>query len=400
MDGDHVMLIVFSLLRSIATIFFFLNPIQPTPLETAEYISSIDRSADGWESADFFESFGTELSIDMSRNVLYTERVTGWTEMEVGDETYEGLTSMTFDQPFSGTILHMEWGQDISDVKGKVIVLPTTEFSYANIEDAYTVDFSGEALNDQEANAYLSSLASKGAAGYLITPYEEDPYEMGFVFTSSYMPLDGTGVDLDTAEQLKDGDTIQVKPYREEIPYVEFVQQGNSEREIILMSRLDSSWHGAHYLSAVGPSTVLYHLMQVMDEEVPDYTIRYVFLNGNGDSKEASDDFLERLAGQKEKIEAVVMLDILGTGDGPLYVRTKGMKSYPTLEQTPLDQLTVRSLGSSPGDAYDEAGLPYIMLSDSLEGSWHVFTERDTLERLSEEGLADAVDWLHNWLAD
>lgn len=394
------MLIVFSLLRSIATIFFFLNPIQPTPLETAEYISSIDRSADGWESADFFESFGTELSIDMSRNVLYTERVTGWTEMEVGDETYEGLTSMTFDQPFSGTILHMEWGQDISDVKGKVIVLPTTEFSYANIEDAYTVDFSGEALNDQEANAYLSSLASKGAAGYLITPYEEDPYEMGFVFTSSYMPLDGTGVDLDTAEQLKDGDTIQVKPYREEIPYVEFVQQGNSEREIILMSRLDSSWHGAHYLSAVGPSTVLYHLMQVMDEEVPDYTIRYVFLNGNGDSKEASDDFLERLAGQKEKIEAVVMLDILGTGDGPLYVRTKGMKSYPTLEQTPLNQLTVRSLGSSPGDAYDEAGLPYIMLSDSLEGSWHVFTERDTLERLSEEGLADAVDWLHNWLAD
>lgn len=400
MDGDHVMLIVFSLLRSIATIFFFLNPIQPTPLETAEYISSIDRSADGWESADFFESFGTELSIDMSRNVLYTERVTGWTEMEVGDETYEGLTSMTFDQPFSGTILHMEWGQDISDVKGKVIVLPTTEFSYANIEDAYTVDFSGEALNDQEANAYLSSLASKGAAGYLITPYEEDPYEMGFVFTSSYMPLDGTGVDLDTAEQLKDGDTIQVKPYREEIPYVEFVQQGNSEREIILMSRLDSSWHGAHYLSAVGPSTVLYHLMQVMDEEVPDYTIRYVFLNGNGDSREASDDLLERLAGQKEKVEAVVMLDILGTGDGPLYVRTKGMKSYPTLEQTPFDQLTVRSFGSSPGDAYDEAGLPYIILSDSLEGSWHVFTERDTLERLSEEGLADAVDWLHNWLAD
>lgn len=394
------MLIVFSLLRSIATIFLFLNPVHPTPLETAEYISSIDRSADGWESADFFESFGTELPIDMSRNVLYTERVTGWTEIEVEDETYEGLSSMTFDQPFSGKILHMEWGQDISDVKGKVIVLPTTEFSYANIEDAYTVDFSGEALNDQEANAYLSLLASKGAVGYLITPYEEDPYEMGFVFASSYLTLNGTGVDLDTAEQLKDGEMIQVKPYREEIPYVEFVQQGNSEREIILMSRLDSSWHGAHYLSAVGPSTVLYHLMQVMDEEVPDYTIRYVFLNGNGDSREASDDLLERLAGQKEKVEAVVMLDILGTGDGPLYVRTKGMKSYPTLEQTPFDQLTVRSLGSSPGDAYDEAGLPYIILSDSLEGSWHVFTERDTLERLSEEGLADAVDWLHNWLAD
>ena len=166
------------------------------------------------------------------------------------------------------------------------------------------------------------------------------------------------------------------------------------------MSRLDSSWHGAHYLSAVGPSTVLYHLMQVMNEEMPDYTIRYVFLNGNGDSREASDDFLERLAGQKEKVETVILLDILGTGDGPLYVRTKGMKSYPILEQSPFDQLTVRSLGSSPGDAYDEAAVPYIILSDSLEGSWHVFTEKDTLERLTKDGLTDAVDWLHAWLAD
>ncbi|WP_214740485.1 hypothetical protein [Exiguobacterium sp. s48] len=394
------MIIVFSLLRSIATLFLFINPIQSTPLETAEYISSIDRSADGWESADFFESFGTELSVDMTRNVLYTERVTGWTEIEVGDESYEGLSSMTFDQPFKGTILHLKWGQDIPDVKEKVIVLPTTKYSYDNIEEAYTVDYAGEVLNDREANAYLSELASAGAVGYLITPYEDDPYEMGFVFASSYMPLDGTGVDLDTAEELKDGEMIQVKPYREEIPYVEFVQQGKSEREIILMSRLDSSWHGAHYLSAVGPSTVLYHLMQVMDEEIPDYTIRYVFLNGNGDSREASDDFLERLAGQKEKVETVILLDILGTGDGPLYVRTKGMKSYPILEQSPFDQLTVRSLGSSPGDAYDEAGVPYIILSDSLEGSWHVFTEKDTLERLTKDGLTDAVDWLHAWLAD
>lgn len=140
------------------------------------------------------------------------------------------------------------------------------------------------------------------------------------------MPLNGTGVDLDTAEQLKDGETIRVKPYREEIPYVEFVQQGKSEREIIIMSQLDSSWHRAHYFSVVGPSTFFYHLMQVMIEEIPDYTIRYVFLNGNGDFREAGDDFVERLAGQKEKVETVVILDILVTGDGPLYVRTKGMK--------------------------------------------------------------------------
>ncbi|WP_214698419.1 MULTISPECIES: hypothetical protein [unclassified Exiguobacterium] len=394
------MLIVISLLRSIATVFLFFNPIHPTPLETAEYFSSVDRNADSWESADFFESFGTDLPVDMDRNVLYTERITGWTEIEVGDETYEGLSSMTFDQPFKGTILHMEWGQDIPDVKEKVIVLPTTKFSYDNIEDAYTVDFTGEVLNDQEANAYLSLLASKGAAGYLITPYEDDPYGMGFVFTSSYMPLDGTGVDSDTAEQLKDGQSIKIEPYREEIPYIEFVQTGKSNQEIIIMSRLDSSWHGAHYLSAVGPSTVLYHLMQVMNEETPDYTIRYVFLNGNGDSREASDDFLERLMVQREKVDAVVMLDILGTGDGPLYVRTKGMKSYRILEQTPFDQLTVRSMGSSPGDAYDEEGLPYLMLSDSLEGSWQVFTEKDTFERLTEDGLADAVNWLHVWLTD
>lgn len=106
---------------------------------------------------------------------------------------------------------------------------------------------------------------------------------------------------MDTSEQLKDGETIRVKSYREEILYVEFVQRGKSEREIILMSRLDSSWHGAHYLSAVGPSMVLYHLMQVMNEEMPDCTIRYVFLDGNGASREASDDFLERLGEQKRK---------------------------------------------------------------------------------------------------
>lgn len=225
-------------------------------------------------------------------------------------------------------------------------------------------------------------------------------YETGFVFTSFYMPLNGTGVDLDTAEQLKDGETIRVKPYREEIPYVEFVQQGKSEREIIIMSRLDSSWHRAHYFSVVGPSTSLYHLMQVMNEEMPDYTIRYVFLNGNGDSREAGDDFVERLAGKKEKVETVVILDILVTGDGPLYVRTKGMKSYPVLERAPFAELEVRSLASSPGDTYDEAGIPYLMLSDSLEGSWHVFTEKDTFERLSEDGLTGAVDWLHDWLTD
>ena len=392
------MFILISLLRSIATVFLFFNPIHPTPLETAEYISSVDRNADSWESADFFESFGTELPIDMDRNLLYTERITGWTEIEMGDKTYEGFSSMTFDQPFKGTILHMTWGQDIPDVKEKVIVLPTTKFSYDNIEDAYTVDYAGEVLNDQEANAYLSELASKGAAGYLITPFEDDPYETGFVFTSSYMPLNGTGVDLDTAEQLKDGETIQVKPYNEEIPYVEFVQKGKTDQEIVLMSRLDSSWHGAHYLSSVGPSSVLYHLIQMMDNETPYYTIRYVFLNGNGDSREASDDFLERLTGQKAKVETVVMLDILGTGDGPLYVRTKGMKSYPVLEQAPFSDLEVRSLASSPGDTYDEAGIPYLMLSDSLEGSWHVFTEKDTFERLSESGLTDAVDWLHDWL--
>ena len=82
---------------------------------------------------------------------------------------------MTFDQPFKGTILHMTWGQDVPDVKENVIVLPTTMFSYDNSEDAYTVDYAGEVLNDQEANAYLSELASKGAVGYPITPYEDDP---------------------------------------------------------------------------------------------------------------------------------------------------------------------------------------------------------------------------------
>lgn len=394
------MLIMIGLLRSVATIFLVINPIHPTPLETAKYFSSVDRSADSWESADFFETLGSDLQVEMERTVHYTERTTYWSKLQIEGEAFEGYSNMLFEKPFKGTILHMQWGQDIPDVKGKVIVLPTTEFSYDNGEDAYTVDYTGEVLNDREANAYLSSLASKGAAGYIITPYEDDSSDVGYLITSSYLPLDGTGIDSETAEQLRDGQKVRIEPYREEIPYVEFIQTGKSDQEIIIMSRLDSTWHGAHYLSTVGPSTVLYHLMQVMDDELPDYTIRYVFLNGNGNSREASDDFLERIEGQKEKVETVIMLDILGTGDGPLYVRTKGMKSYPILEQSPFDELTVRSLGSSPGDAYDEAGLPYIMLSDSLEGSWHVFTEKDTLERLTKDGLSDAVNWLHAWLTD
>jgi hypothetical protein len=76
------------------------------------------------------------------------------------------------------------------------------------------------------------------------------------------------------------------------------------------------------------------------------------------------------------------------------------MKSYPVLERSPFAELEVRSLASSPGDAYDEAGIPYLMLSDSLEGSWHVFTEKDTFERLSEDGVTGAVDWLHDWLTE
>ncbi|WP_214702113.1 MULTISPECIES: hypothetical protein [unclassified Exiguobacterium] len=57
-------------------------------------------------------------------------------------------------------------------------------------------------------------------------------------------------------------------------------------------------------------------------------------------------------------------------------------------------------MASSPGDAYDDEGIPYLMLSDSLEGSWHVFTEKDTIERLTKDGLSDAVNWLHAWLTD
>lgn len=394
------MLLIIGLLRSVATVFLFFNPIHPTPIETAEYFSSIDRSADSWESADFFETLGTDLQVEMDRIVHYTERTTYWSELLIEGETFEGYSNMLFEKPFKGKVLHMQWGQNIPDVKGRVIVLPTTEFSYENGEDAYKIDYSGEILNDREANAYLSLLASKGAAGYIITPYENDSSNMGYLITSSYLPLDGTGIDSETAEQLKDDQTVRVKPYHEEIPYVEFVQTGKSDKEIIIMSRLDSTWHGAHYLSTVGPSTVLYHLMQVMNAELPEHTIRYVFLNGNGNSKEASDDYLERLTNRTEKIDAVVMLDILGTGDGPLFVRTKGMKSYSLLEEEPFEELEVRSLASSPGDAYDEAKLTYLTLSDSLEGSWHVLTEKDSFARLSEEGISNAVDFLHAWLTN
>ena len=392
------MMILFNLFYSFVIALAYLNPFGiGSAYDTAAYFGSVNRDANSWENAELFETLGADLDLSMERNIHYAERPTYWTDIQVGEEWHEGSTSMMFEQPFEGEVMHLDWDDTVKDINGKVIVLPMTDYSLEHSEEAYTIDYFGVIKNDEEANRYLNRLAEAGAAGFIITPHAKEPENDGFVITSYTLPIAGSGVDLETAKQLEDGETVRVEPYKEEIPYVEFVQTGRSEQEVIIMSRLESTWQSAQYFSSVGPSTVLYELLKEMDGELPEHTIRYVFMNGNGVSKESSDDYLQQVLSRGNDVSAVILLDILGADDEELFIRTNGLKRYPFMEEEPFSGLKVRPLYSSPGELYDEQGLPFVTLSDSETAQW-LNPEYDDLDYLSTDVLVDHVDWLKTWL--
>lgn len=393
------MTIMYSLLSALFTIFLYFNPLSSTsPYETAEYFASQDRDADSYDSFEFFDTFGTELEVSAKRVVHYVERSTYWTDIYLGDDYFEGYSSMALEQEIKGELLHMNWDDPIEQVEGKVIVLPMTDTSLEKSHTAYTSDYYGVIDNDEAANRYLGKLAEAGAAGYVITPHPNEPDESGFVIVSYTLPIGGTGVDGEAAKAFRDGEMIVIEPYREEIPYIEYVQQGEGDEEIVIMSRLDASWKGDHVLSSVSGSSVLYHLLEKMDGVKTDATIRYVFLNGSGFGKEASDDYLAQLKERQPSVKTILQLDAMGTGDDPLYIRTIGMKRHSFLETEPFDALDVTILGSSSLDSYGEADLPLAVLSDSRLAVYDLHTEYDNLDRLSNEVMEEQVEWLKQWL--
>lgn len=394
------MYVILKVVWSLILVFQYFNPVQlDSPYAVAEYFTSFDRDVDSYENIEFFESLGSDLDLSMDRNIHYVERNTHWADVLIDDEYFEGFSNVLLEEKIEGQVLHLEWDAPIEQVKGKVVVLPTTDVSLEKADSAYTIDFYGDVDNDQNANRYLRELADAGAIGYIISPHPDASEEIGFIITSSDLPLGGVGVDLETAEVLVDGDTVIIEPYREDIPYVEFVQKGKTEEEIIIMSRLDGSWRGDHVLTSVGSSSILYRLINEMDKVNPDATIRYVFLNGNGDGEVASDDLLDKLKERTPSVKAVLLLEAIGTAESDLFIRTKGMQSYPFLEEEPFTSLDISSLGTSNMDVYYEAGLPIAVLSDSLIALYDAYGERDNMDRLSNEAMEKQVDWLKDWLS-
>lgn len=391
--------ILFSLVYALFVTFLHLNPLSlDTPYETAEYFASYDRHVDSWENAELFESLGFDLDLNMDRIMHDAPLQTFYTDVTIEDELFDGYSSMMMEEPIQGDIIHIEWDAPIPDVTDKIVVLPMTDVSFEARDDAYHLDHYGEVINDEAANRYLTKLKEAGAAGYLITPHKDALDEFGFVHVSAWLRLSGTGVGIEAAEALTDGQTVTIEPYESEIPYTEFVQTGTTDEEVIVMARLDSSGYGDHALIGLGGASILYQVIQAMDDVKTDATIRYVFLNGYGEGYEASTHYLGMLDERGMTPRTVMLLDLIGTGDTGRFVKTHGMKSYPFMDAASFDDVEVRSLGVSILDEYRQAGIDVISLNDSLTANQDVFTEDDTIDRLSEEAMLEHVDWLVEWL--
>lgn len=388
-----------SFIYALYVTFLYVNPLSlDTPYSTAEYFASYDRHVDSWENAELFESLGIDLDLNMDRIMHEAPFQTFYTDIIVEDVIYDGYSSMMVEKSFQGDILHIEWDAPIVDVTDKIVVLPMTDASFEARDDAYHLDHYGEVLNDEKANRYLTKLKEAGAAGYIITPHKEASDEFGFVHASAWLGIGGTGVGMDTAEVLTDGQTVTIEPYESVMPYTEFVQTGTSDEEVVVMARLDSSGYGDHALTGLGGASILYHVIQAMDDVKTKATIRYVFLNGYGEGYEASTDYLDMLEERDVTLRTVMLLDLIGTGDTDRFVKTHGMKSYPFMDSASFDGVEVRSLGVSILDEYRQAGIDVISMNDSLTASQDVFTEDDTIDRLSDDAMLEHVDWLVEWL--
>ncbi len=393
------MTIMYSILSALFTIFLYFNPLSSTsPYETAEHFASYDRQIDSWENMELFESLGTDLDLSMDRVVHDAPIQTYWTDVIVEGETFEGYSSMMVQDAIQGEVVHIEWDAPIPDVTDKIVVLPMTDESFEKRDGAYEVDHYGEVLNDELANRYLSKLNEAGAVGYLITPHKEAPDESGFVYVSAALQMGGTGIYEDLAALLEDGQTVVIEPFKTEMVYTEFIQQGTSDEEVVVMARLDSSGFGDHALIGLGGASILYQVIQAMDDVETEATIRYVFLNGYGEGYEASTHYLDMLKEQGVTPRSVLLLDLIGTGETDRFVKTHGMKSYPFMDNASFEDVEVRSLGVSLLDEYREAGIDVISVNDSITAEQDVFTEEDTIERLSEEAMREHVEWLVDWL--
>ncbi|WP_214844653.1 M28 family peptidase [Exiguobacterium sp. s150] len=388
-----------SFIYALYVTFLYVNPLSlDSPYETAEYFASYDRHVDSWENAELFESLGVDFDLNMDRLMHDAPFQTFYTDVTIGDELFDGYSSMMVEEPVQGDVIHIEWDAPIPDVTDKIVVLPMTEASFEARDDAYHLDHYGEVLNDEAANRYLTKLKEAGAAGYLITPHPDAQDEFGFVHVSAWLRFYGTGVGTETAEMLTDGQTVTIEPYESEMPYTEFVQTGTTDEEVIVMARLDSSGYGDHALTGLGGASILYQVIQAMDDVKTKATIRYVFLNGYGEGYEASTHYLGMLEERDVTTRTVMLLDLIGTGDTDRFVKTHGMKSYPFMDSAAFEDVEVRSLGVSILDEYRQAGIDVISMNDSLTASQDVFTEDDTIDRLSDDAMREHVDWLVEWL--
>lgn len=393
------MTIMYSLLSALFTVFLYFNPLSSTsPYETAEYFATFDRQIDSLGNFELFESLGTDLDLGMDRVVHDAPIQTFWTDVTLDDETFDGYSSMMVHKAIKGEVIHIEWDAPIEDVTDKIVVLPMTDASFETREEAYELDPYGEVLNDEEANRYLSKLSEAGAAGYLITPHEEAPDESGFVHVSAALQMVGTGIYEDLATLLEDGQIVTIEPFETEMRYTEFIQQGTSDEEIIVMARLEGSGYGDHALIGLGGASILYQVIQAMDDVKTDASIRYVFLNGYGEGYEASTHYLKMLQGRGMTPRTVMLLDLIGTGDTDRFVKTHGMKSYTFMDVAAFKDVEVRSLGVSILDEYRQAGIDVVSLNDSITADQDVFTEEDTIDRLSDEAMREHSDWLVKWL--
>lgn len=398
------MTIMYSLLSALFTVFLYFNPASSmSPYETAEYFASYDRDVNSWENVELFESLGNELNLEMDSFVHYASVPSYWTTLTVDDdEQFDGLSHYVLEAGFTGEIVKMDWNESFNQLKGKVVVLPMTEESLELDMRDTSADPYGEVIIDDKAIRYLLSLLEAGAEGYIITPPADDDDDdeyYGTIYTSPRTRLPGIGVDAEAAEQLKEGTSVSVEPFiDDEVPYVEFVQPGQTEEQIVVMARLDGTGYGDHALWSLGGSSILYTLIQQMDGNKTDATIRYVFLNGGGGGYEAAIDYLETAKQDGTLPSLVLSLDILGTGEDDRFVRTKGMTKLPVLEQESWSTLDVKPLGTSYLDDYQAEGVSVMALSDSLTAEFDALTEADTIERLSDEAMKDHVAWLADWL--
>jgi len=164
------------------------------------------------------------------------------------------------------------------------------------------------------------------------------------------------------------------------------------------MARLEGSWYGDHALTGLGGASVLYHTLQAMDDVETDATVRYVFLNGTGDGYESSTHYLQMLQDRGTTPRVIMLLDILGTGETNRFFKTSGMTTYPFMEGIGFGPVDVKSLGVSILDEYKQAGFPVISVNDSVTAHNDVYTDKDTINRLSDEAMRDHVKWLSEWL--